>query len=616
MRSQRCTQCGTRLDVSRMEHGAKFTCSNCNAVLVVGDVPVTKKSLSESGPQFKPRKKEDKGATVPSRSRRAREGAPASPARSKKPLLIGGAVVAVIAIVVIAMNMGGSGGGFGGIGGSGPSPSAKWWADTQAQLASLDADGIRTAIRQAKQNGYDSNPAFWSPKADELYKALLAKAPDDAEANRFYGRAALQSIDGFAALWAGMEKHQARMPDEYVRFFEKYLPAQEGGKRVWMGEEEHARAQDLLSSFSAWFEKAEADPTPELIEKGRMRAQALTAGFGSVPAVELPFITFLGSRELDKSAEKSVRDAKAAAFAPRIERVKKRVAAVKKAWTEQIAKPLGLPGYPTDKALYLFCFDNREAFAQMAAREGRGLDLDVGSSLLFFYRTADPVAFGLIPATPEEDKWFAPDLGHIVVHMLQKEYSKDPKDKWGKPMDEWNGLWLVEGLAEYVGAGCRDDGSFTGVSPKRADFLKQADVAGVLFFSIRDIVRFSSYQTYLRYMRDSYWPEFHADRNAPESVAAFVSGVGGQGFFSRPAFQAQCWYLCYFLNHYENGKYKAKFQQIVKAMLQGRRNDATGERYGSSEDAFAKIMGLAGEADWTRLQTQYDDFLPKAVGSE
>ena len=53
MRSQRCNQCGTKLDVSRMEKGSKFACSNCGALLVVGEVQVTKRSLSDTGSQFK-----------------------------------------------------------------------------------------------------------------------------------------------------------------------------------------------------------------------------------------------------------------------------------------------------------------------------------------------------------------------------------------------------------------------------------------------------------------------------------------------------------------------------------------------------------------------------------
>ena len=613
MRSQRCTQCGTRLDVSRMEEGAKFTCSNCSAVLVVGDVPVTKKSLSDSGPQFSSRSKKGKDApAVQTRSRRTRERpqAPQSSGKSKLPIFIGAGLVAVVAIVVAVVNMGG------GPGSSGPPPQVAWWNETQAKVGAMSADDLRAAIRHAKQQGWSDNPAYWDPKADVLYKALLAKAPADEEANRFYGRKALQSYKGFEELWAGMEKHQTRMDESYLRFYERHIRAVTDGKTVWLSEEDYDRADALLDSFRTWKKEIEADPTPQLVEKGLMRSQALTAGFGAVPAAELPVIVFLGSRELSKNAEEATREAKRKAFAPRVERVKKRVGAVLKAWKEQVADPLGLPAFEKESAFFVYCLDSREAFDALARREGRGLEFDVGSPLLFFYRTADPAAFGLIPATPEEDEWFSSDLGHILVHMFQKRASKDPKDKWGAPMEEWNGLWLIEGLAEYIGAGCRDDGSFTGVSPKRKEFLKQADNAGVLLFSIRDIVRATSYPAYLRFIAQAYRPQVEADRNAPESVGAFYQSVGRIGGFARPALQAQAWYLCYFLNHYQDGKYKEKFRTLVKSMLQGRRDPATGERYESSEDAFAKIMGLATQDDWEKLQREYDDWIPEAVGSE
>jgi len=614
MRSQRCTQCGTRLDVSRMEEGAKFTCSNCSAVLVVGDVPVTKKSLSDSGPQFSPRSKKDRkeAPAVQTRTRRTRErtDAPRSSSGSKMPLFIGAGVVAVAAIVLAVVNMGD------GPGSSGPPPQVAWWNDTQANVGGMSADELRAAIRHAKSRGWSDNAAFWNPKADVLYKALLAKAPADEEANRFYGRKALQGYEGFEELWAGMEQHQTRMDERFLRFYEKHIRAVAGGKKVWLSEEDYDRAAALLDSFASWKKKVEADPTPQLVEKGLMRVGALTTGFGAVPAAELPVIVFLGSRELGKDAEESVREAKRRAFAPRVGRVKKRARAVQNAWQEQIAAPLGLPPFEKGSPFFVYCLDSREAFDALASREGRGLEFDVGSPLLFFWRTADPAAFGLIPATPEEDEWFESDLAHVLVHMFQKRASKDPKDKWGRPMEEWNGLWLVEGLAEYVGGGCRDDGSFTGVSPKRQEFLKQADNAGVLLFLIRDIVRASSYQTYERFMRDAYWPQVNADRNAPESVGAFYQSVGGRGAYQRQAFQAQCWYLCYFLNHYGDGKYKEKFRTLVKSMLQGRRDAATGERYESSEDAFAKVMGLSAQADWDALQQEYDDWIPAAVGSE
>ncbi|MHC4449903.1 MAG: hypothetical protein ACYS0E_07140, partial [Planctomycetota bacterium] len=324
-----------------MDEGAKFTCSNCSAVLIVG---VTKKSLSDSGPQFGRKSKDDAPAAAsrPRRSRATSE-APAPKGKSNVMMFAGIGVVVVILAIVVAMNAGGPGGGGSGGGGSGASASAEWWEATEAQLATMGADQIRASIAEGKQKGYDSNAAFWDSKVGVLYKALLAKAPADDEANRYFGRVALQSLSGFSELWAAMEKHQTNLPDEFLRFYESHLAKVDAKKRVWMTADKFERAQSVLESFAAWKKKAEADPTPQLVSKGLMRAEALTKGFGAVPASELPFIVFLGSKELHKSAEKTVRDAKTADFAPRIDRVKKRVRAIKKAWVTQVAKPLGLP---------------------------------------------------------------------------------------------------------------------------------------------------------------------------------------------------------------------------------------------------------------------------------
>ncbi|MHC4817213.1 MAG: hypothetical protein ACYTF8_04005, partial [Planctomycetota bacterium] len=52
MRRQKCSGCGTMLDITRLQKGAKFACSNCGAILVVGEAVVAKRSFGESGPAF------------------------------------------------------------------------------------------------------------------------------------------------------------------------------------------------------------------------------------------------------------------------------------------------------------------------------------------------------------------------------------------------------------------------------------------------------------------------------------------------------------------------------------------------------------------------------------
>ena len=65
MRRQKCAQCGTMLDISKLEAGSKFACASCGAILVVGEATAVKKSLKESGPAFTPKGKADAPAPAP-----------------------------------------------------------------------------------------------------------------------------------------------------------------------------------------------------------------------------------------------------------------------------------------------------------------------------------------------------------------------------------------------------------------------------------------------------------------------------------------------------------------------------------------------------------------------
>jgi len=609
-----------------MEKGSKMACSNCGAVLVVGEVQATKRSLSDSGPQFQRSTKSEAAtpSTTPARSRKSRapsEDAPkrerrerAVPAadrgaagKSKMPLMIGGGVVVVVGIVVAVM-MGGKGGGIGG--GKKVDAAKVWWTATQPQIAAADEAALRGFLKQAEQKGFDGNPAFWTAKADILYKALAKKAPDDEAANKHLGRKSLQSYAGFKDLWAGMEKHAGRMPDKYVAFYERHLTKVDAGKTVFFEIADYGSVEGMLDDFKVWRKQAEADPSPALIKKGLSRIDSVTKGYGAVAVVEYPFIVYFGSKELTGDA--ASKKAKEETLAPRMGLVHKRARSVMSAFTEHVAKPLGLKPIEKEKVLYIYAFDDRAG--KSAAEQGsRGESLDTRSALLFHYRLREPMAFGSFGAAPEEDTYFTSDLGHMMVHLLQKRYSKDPKDKWEDAFKTWNGIWLTEGFAEYFGAGAQDDGKFTGVSLRRAKLIQAMDGAGLPFFEIREIVRCASYQRYQAFMRDSWHPMLAEEEDLPASVGELMGAEAPH--FARNAFQAQCWYLVYFLNKYEDGKYRAQFEDLVRAMLAGRRKPSkygTG-KWSSSEDAFAEIMGLKTDEDWNKLQDQYDDFIPTAA---
>ncbi|MFI5404030.1 MAG: hypothetical protein ACHQ1G_13910, partial [Planctomycetota bacterium] len=106
MRRQKCAQCGTMLDISKLESGSKFACASCGAILVAHEAAAVKRSLKESGPAFTPKGKAESAAPAPTRSRPAaeerssRRGEAEAP-KSRLPIFIGAGVVVVIAVVAI-----------------------------------------------------------------------------------------------------------------------------------------------------------------------------------------------------------------------------------------------------------------------------------------------------------------------------------------------------------------------------------------------------------------------------------------------------------------------------------------------------------------------------------
>lgn len=150
MRRQKCAQCGTMLDISKLEAGSKFACASCGAILVVGEATAVKKSFKESGPAFTPKTKAEAPPPAPARRREERAERTArrgeeTGKKSRLPLFIGAGVVVVGAIVAIAFSSGGGGG----PGGTAGQTAAQWWVQQQPRLGSASADvGVERGAAQ------------------------------------------------------------------------------------------------------------------------------------------------------------------------------------------------------------------------------------------------------------------------------------------------------------------------------------------------------------------------------------------------------------------------------------------------------------------------------------
>lgn len=624
MRRQKCTKCGTLLDVSRLETGAKFACATCGTVLVVGETVAVKRSLKE-GPVFKPRVKAEPAAPTPSR----RAAAPAEPARerapraeaapkSKAPLLVGlGAlVVSGIVIAVVASRGGGEtgagGGGTSASGGGGGLTPSRWWEGVSARVGAGDEKELLGILADAKARGFDQDRAFWGSKADEIHQALLRRNRDSAEANRYFGKKSLRDYPEFDALWGQMVEHLKVLPEPVRAFVARHEAAIEAGQHVWLDAGEgYDSEKAVLDSFVEWKKQLDADPAPEQIARATAQASGFAKDLGMVAVMARPWLVLLASRQLrqadDSDAEKQRVEGARRALEGRGEGIRRALAVVHREFETRFREPLGLEPIGKDKVLVFWLVDDRSAYEEQVRVRSRGA---AAGDLPTWFSPRERWAYGHLP--DEADPGGLPDLAAGAATQLQWHFSKDPKKPFEDYFAEWNGFWFDAGFAEYIGGGARAD-SFTGVSPRAVETLKKIRDHAMPLFPVRQLVEQRSRESFERYWSSAYWPSLSAEGDVPEAVTDLLRSEPA-GFPLR-AFRAQAWYLAYFLNEYGSGKYRNAYRDLLMAALRGRHKPAAygSGRWTTSHEAFAQILGLKTEEDWARLEQEYKDHVSSAL---
>ncbi|MHC4960221.1 MAG: hypothetical protein ACYTGN_17845 [Planctomycetota bacterium] len=614
-RTQKCTQCGSRLNITTIEIGTKFACFNCGAILVAGQaVEAVRKSLSD-GPVFKPKVAEDDTA-VPTRSGGRRRAAPAGDGGggSKAPLLIGVGAVVVIGIVVAVMMGGGDGGGGigtmgGGDGGGGGSTATKenaeqWWARRGGETGAANAADLRAMLAEGKAAGYASDPV-WGSIENDIYTALLAKAPADAGANKHFGRVALQSYPGFVEVWAAMFDKQKLLTDDFRAFQKKYEDRVEGAEKVWLSKDEFAAASEVLGRVKAWVERVKSDPTVEWVAKGRLRARDELGKFDAGVAVARPYVLFLGFRKGPESGTPSAADTVAGKYANVLK-------AVAQQFETNFRAPMNLPVQDTT-ALYFWLFRVKGEYDTFIA-EKRDL-FGGGADALATFHPRSRWAFGGIPADKVQQRHVSHELGHTAVYQLHWLYAKDPKKRFSY-FDEWNGLWFTYGFAAWLGGGveyddARGTAKWTGLDPRRKEHLKTMADQNLPWIPLRELTQVESWGGLQRWV-GSWWAILQDNEDVAEESLDIIRQAGPFRY-GRDAFYAHAWALAHFLNE---GEHKDRFKDLLWTALRGKRKP---EKYQSgrlnrwryTHEAFAEIFGLKSDADWEALDKKFAKHLKK-----
>jgi len=646
MRTQKCGGCGSVLDVAQLQKGSKFACSACGTVLTVGEAAVAKRSLKDAGPAFKPKAPQEKEA--PATSRRSRRSSGDAPdagraPRSRAPLLVAGGAIVLAIVVALALSSGKGGGGggtmAGGGGGGGAarapepvklSPEA-WWlqATTNPDRSpkSLDVAAIETILAEAQRSGFTVDQGFWKPKADKLYGDLLKLKPAHREANEFFGRKSLRDYPDFAEVWRSMEESFRELPRERRELLTAYEERVQKGDPLWMSPEEYEAEKVRFDDFVAWKKKCDADPTFKEIQAGIVRVletDPVLSHYGATYIDAHPFILFVGSRELfpkpvqgETAEEAKARIAKKTEeLQPRLQRLRKLYRAYVANFEERYRKPLGLPEFKPSDLLFQWVFEDREGFDRYN-RDATGHEIAGGvlgyfspkNRWVFLYEREDAEAEGI-----SNDNVMA----HESTHQIQWFFSKDPEKRGVNYSEEFESAWFGEGWAEYVGGSCRvhpetGEIQFSWYALGRADWLRFMKKNGIPLIPIRYLAERGNYSEFNQWIAN-FWLE-EARSKASEAAEKFLNQPV---YFS--SLYAQSWYLVYFLNEYENGKYRKPFLDFILTAMRGRRKPPAfradpnvAERWESVYHAFEEIFALKTQEDWARLQREHDQFLEKVL---
>ncbi len=616
MRRQKCAQCGTMLDISKLQGGSKFACASCGAILVVGEATAVKKSLRESGPAFTPKGKEDAPAPAPTR-RRAADEAPGGASRrgdaperkSRLPIVLGAGVVVVVAVVAIVL----SGGGGGAAGGTKSLSAVDWWASKNFEAAS--AAELREWIAEARARGYDRDAAFWADKEGRIKAALLRKDPTDEAANKHAGNKDLRDYPDFEQVYARLQESYKQLPEPLQEFADS-LEVPEG-KPCWLPPAKYDEVIAKLDEFVAWKGKADENPAAGAIEGFTRTAKTVLStsqrklGFGAV--AEGPFVLLLAYED-NEGAEKARAD-----LLPEGRKWAAALKVLREEFDKRIREPLGLP--PIEAGKY-YCGVVVPTNDDLKKLVGKGEGFDANSDIPGYFSPTTKWAHLRGPREASEKALFGGDVAHEAAHQLHWHFSTDPRDKFENHMAAWQGVWLTEGLAEYLGSGIDLDpasgkASFSGEPPRRVEFLRGMRDNGVPLIPLRELVQLRPDNSG-EYIARTWLPALTQNEEMPEAAKQWLTSQDGM---TQKLLYAQSWLLVHFLYEAEDGKHRAQLMDLVLTALRGglkperyRKGAGANERFPSAFDAFVEILALDDDASWKELEGAHERHMKRLRG--
>ncbi len=480
--------------------------------------------------------------------------------------------------------------------------------DERGRYRELSGPRVQALFREAEKLGYPSIPGFaWGSKQKAVYSDLLRREPDDPDANRFFGRIPLADYEGFFELFRRMADAKA-IPREFVAFRDQYEQRVRFRPRPSapaLGPEEFKRVARLLDRFRAFDDKMRADLRYRAIYEAlaRIRIDPLLGEYETVHIEVPPFVLFYASRDLvprdDSAAEAGRVEAEKKRLEERLESFRGLITDYLAFFRARWMKPLKLPEFQPTDLRYVWVFGDRETFDEYGKKIGEVTP----PSLLGYFNTRSHWVF--VYEDTEKRSVVETTLAHELTHQLHWHFSHDTKDQGTNHFVTARRAWFSEGWAEYVGWCAPKNGryEFARVSPGRLDVFHLCRKLKLPVYPLRNLVESHdfNYVEYRRYVRTWY----RGLKREPiwEQVERiyFAMLYSEGGLFVR------------FLYEYDGGKYREPMMKFTKAVLRGYQPYTVKGRRASAAQVFRYLFKMKTDADWARLQAEFDRYLDRML---
>ncbi len=609
-------------------------------------------AVGTRGPQYRPpERRQDPRADARATERRPQRGQRAArmerPARAERkggpsPALIYGAGGLLVAGVLLFLVIGGgksdaSGGGAtaGGSGSVAPAAGSNAGATVTASvdtLATVQDDLRRSELKKASDyHGFakrflDLGTDEGKNEAKHLYEELIRKVdPDDLEARKYLGYTDFQTDILGRKL---QENEDAIPPDIANRRGYDYLDlVTDFASKRWLDDEDDiANAKKAVARMKRHLHLLETD---HLFRLG----DSIRSNIAQNPQLKLlnyttcwkpPYLVCYSSAEeimsemdLRKIEDKNERKAK------KEELNKKRhqwdrVAYEKAMIFQQLyqefmrryadrfgLKPLtdeyggrqdyppGVRSYPDGVPMTIWIFSDEKSFQDYHEKHlGGRLPPGVAG---YFDPSNGPTGgwiFLFDEPNPEDRGFEINKTVHEGTHMLEYWFTRQ-QSKWGFPPNSQNGF--SEGIAEFLGSVQMDKArhlKFIEVNVPRLHSIKGERAAFAKknkdypIFPVQHMMAFSSYAEMGQWANEAWGVEY------------------GQAM---DLFYQQVWAFTYFLNHFENGKYKDRWLDFFGAVLQ---RQASAEQ---KKQTFMRCFRIRDDDEWDEIESEWTKYMKDVI---